>query len=372
MVRRIMPTAPRFTVLHYVGCDVDRGGIVSVVRALAATGRFRCVLGVNPKFEQRRSPPLATLELPWVAGEKLGFDTFWRARFIARTIQTWLRADPARVFHGHSRAGLAVALWLRWFGESRVVVSVHCYGRQRWFYRWASRRLGDRLFWLSPAMKRYYAAGDASWSQCVPGCVSLAATQAGKPSKAAPKRLRLGGIGALVRWKGWHVIVEALAALPAEVRDRISFRHIGGSDGSADSQSYATELRALTIASGLDDTIQWLGEQPSSEALLCELDCLVVASQNEPFSVAVLEALAAGVPVLAADSGGARDVLTPQCGWFFRTGDAQDLARFIVTLAEGKAFQAVEITPGLVQPFAAPVIAERWRQIYAGTALPPA
>ena len=34
-----------------------------------------------------------------------------------------------------------VALWLARAGERRVVVSVHCYGRQRWFYRWAARQL---------------------------------------------------------------------------------------------------------------------------------------------------------------------------------------------------------------------------------------
>ena len=74
-------------------------------------------------------------------------------------------------------------------GERRVVVSVHCYGRRTWFYRWAAGRLGERLFWLSPAMKQHYEidARGGDWTQCVPGCVpgtvrSVAST---RPSAAA-------------------------------------------------------------------------------------------------------------------------------------------------------------------------------------------
>ena len=132
----------RPVVLHYLGYDDDRGGIVSVIRALASTDRFACVLGVNPGFAQARAPALATLELPAIAGETISISTFLRARRVARAVRVWLAEDPARVFHGHSRAGLVVACWLARWGERRVVASVHCYGRQRWFYRWAARQLG--------------------------------------------------------------------------------------------------------------------------------------------------------------------------------------------------------------------------------------
>src|SRR5689334_15355726 len=40
-----MPERANLTVLHYTGAENDRGGIMSVVHALAATGHFGCVLG---------------------------------------------------------------------------------------------------------------------------------------------------------------------------------------------------------------------------------------------------------------------------------------------------------------------------------------
>lgn len=354
------------TVLHYTSADDDRGGVMSVVRALASAGRFNSVLGVNAGFTQRRTPPLATLELPKMDGEVISPFTVWRARAVAREVQAWLRTDAKRIFHGHSRVGLLVALWLERWGERRVVMSVHCFGRQRWFYRWAARRLAGRLYWLSPAMKRHYAVGEASWAQCIPSCLP-----AGPASKEARVRessalLRLGGIGSLVAWKGWHLVIDALAKLPASVRARTTFRHIGSPGKAVEQQRYAEALRATTISRGLADSVLWLGEQPSSAALLAEIDCLVVPSDHEPFSMATLEALAAGVPVLAADSGGPVDLLSPgKDGWFFRTGDAADLARAIMALVETDALACAQVPADAVRQFTAPVVTARWAEVYA-------
>ncbi len=360
------------TVLHYSGADNDAGGIVSVVRALATSGRFACVLGVSPGFKQRRVPPLSTLSFPRVTSEVIGVQTWWRTWAVAREVRAWLAADPTRIFHAHSRAGLLVALHLATAGEPRVVASVHCYGRQRWFYRHAQRRLGRRLFWLTPAMKRHYQIQGEGWAQCIPGSVTEWPTDAAWSREQSGPQLRLGGIGLLVRWKGWHNVLEALAALPAEIRERISFRHIGSPDTTAASQAYARQLYERTVALGLQDCVTWLGEQPNSEGFLGTVDVLVLPSQSEPLSMALLEALRAGVPVLAADSGGPVDILqSGKTGWFFRTGDAVDLARSIRLLATSDARERIEITAETIREFTAPVIAGRWADVYAGLPRPP-
>ena len=341
---------------------------MSVLRALAGAGCFECVLGVNPGFVQRRTPPLPALEFPRIDGETIGLKTFWRARVVAQEARRWLAADRARVFHAHSRAGLVAALWLARAGERRVVASVHCYGRQRWFYRWAARRLGGRLFWLSPAMKNYYgvaAVASEPWTQCIPGCVPVPADFPPARKRDAA-RLRLGGVGTLVEWKGWHLIPEALAKLPAQIRARVQFDHIGGAGHEPAARHYAARLRALTAAHGLEDRVTWRGEQASAAKFLPEIDVLVVASDHEPFSIAVLEALAAGVPVLAADTGGAQDLIeNGRSGWFFRSGDAAALSRAIARLVENETWARIEAGPGSVRRFTAPVIAARWEDVYA-------
>ncbi|AOS44599.1 Putative glycosyltransferase EpsD [Lacunisphaera limnophila] len=351
-------------ILHYTGYDDDRGGIVSVVHALASAGRFGCVLGMNPGAVQRRMPPLRAEFFPALAGELIGPGNGWRARVTARAVQAWLRADPARVFHGHSRAGLLVALWLDQMGERRVVASVHCYGRQRWFYRWAARRLGARLRWLSPAMKDYYGVGDGTWAGCVPGCAGPT-TPAPRVARDETAPVRLVGIGALVRWKNWHLVTAALALLPAPVRARLRFTHIGAADGTADAAAYAAQLRRRSEAADLQGLVEWRGEQPSSAGVLAEADVVVVASDHEPFSVAMLEALGAEVPVLAADSGGARDLIrTGENGWLFASGDAAALAGCLRALVETPALRQVHPRPEDLRRFTAPVVAAEWEKIY--------
>jgi glycosyltransferase involved in cell wall biosynthesis len=343
---------------------------MSVIRALAGADRFACILGVNPGFVPRSEAPLPALVLPEIAGETISLRTLWRSRAVARAVQVWLRADARRVFHAHSRAGLLVALELARRGERRVFASVHCYGRQRWFYRWAAARLGGRLYWLSPAMKRYYGIGIANageaWAHCIPGAVPVAALA---PHPARRKRegiLRLGGVGALVAWKGWHLVLAALAALPREQRDRIRFIHIGAPGDSPAEQRYAADLRAETERLGLAACVEWRGQQASAQALLAEIDCLVVASHNEPFSIAVLEAQAAAVPVLAANSGGAADLLVAdRTGWFFQSDSATDLSRAIGLLLNESAWSRIDLSPETVRPYTAPVIAERWVKVYA-------
>jgi glycosyltransferase involved in cell wall biosynthesis len=359
---RAMPSGEDYTVLHYVGYDVDRGGIISVVRALAHTRKHTSLLGVNPGFAQTRPPGLETLRLPRLVGESIGPVAAVRARRVARAVQNWLHADAARIYHGHSRAGLLVALWLHALGERRVVVSVHCYGRQRWFYRWAARRLGERLFWLSPAMKRHYRVGDGSWSRCIPGCANLpAGTRPGRGWRCDGV-LRLGGVGALVPWKRWDLVVAALRQLDPATRARVEFRHLGATDDSKGSLRCAAVLRER--AAGLPVT--WCGWRDDPSAFYGEIDALVVASAGEPFSVAMLEALAAGIPVLAADSGGAIDVIRPPFnGWLFETGDASALAAVIRNLLEPGAEGTSSIDVGDLQRFAPAVVAAQWSAVYA-------
>ncbi len=350
-------------VMHYVGYDADGGGIVSVVRALATADRFECRLGVNPGFQQHRTPALPVVEFPALAGDTIAPRTFWRTRAVARAAAQWLRADTARVFHGHSRAGLLAALWLARSGAGRVVASAHAYGRQRWFYRWAARRLGDRLYWLSPAMKRYYGFSDPSWRQCIPGCVTPDPLTAPPTAHLRGDCVRLGGIGALVPVKRWELVVEAIAALPAAVRAKIEFRHIGGS--RSDERAYAAELRRRTEVLGVAASVQWLGERSSATDFLAEIDCLVIASHEEAFAVAMLEALRAGLPVIAADGGGATDVVVDgETGWFFHHGDPRDLARILQFLAETNALTNVRIPPDAIRGFTSPVVAQQWLEVY--------
>ena len=135
---------------------------------------------------------------------------------------------------------------------------------------------------------------------------------------------------------------------------------------AADPQHVALAVRTQTGALSLGNLVTWRGPEPSPERLLREIDVLVVPSRREPFSIAMLEALAAGVPVLAASSGGARDaVVSTKNGWFFRSGDPKDLARAFVMLIESDALRTVRPALEPDSRFAAPRVAAQWAEVYA-------
>lgn len=361
-----MPSAETTpTVLHYLGYDEDRGGIASVVRALAGAGRFECVLGMNRGCVQRSEPALPLLELPRVEGERIDVLNVWRARAVSRSVRAWLAADARRVFHGHSRAGLLVALWLRWCGERRVVVSVHCYGRQRWFYRWAARRLKERIVWLTPEMKRYYEIGEADWRGCIPnGLPVRPSTARARPWRSG--RVTVGGAGLLVGWKRWNLVLEAMARLPERWREGIEFLHAGAATDTTESAAYARRLSEQTKELGLASQVSWLGWQASLDELLSRIDVLVVPSTREPFSMTALEALRAGVPVIAANEGGPRDFVREGAnGWFFRSGDADDLARVLTSLLATDALARVAIDERDLARFDLTTVAGQWASLYA-------
>lgn len=121
--------------------------------------------------------------------------------------------------------------------------------------------------------------------------------------REAARRRRLAYVGTLLPHKGLHVLIEAM-------------RRLESSDASLDVHGnpgvdprYAGSLRALAAA---DPRIRWRGgfAEGGHEAALAAADLLVVPSiwwENSPLTI--LEALAAGVPVVASAIGGVPELL---------------------------------------------------------------
>lgn len=352
-----MSSGAEITVLHYTGYARPGGGIEAVIRALAAAGQTRCVYGVTPEYPDGTRMSLPLWRGPRVEGEAITPMNVVRAARVALRVQRWLRESPGRIFHGHSRAGLLVGCWLRLLGVRPVVVSVHCYGARRWFYRWAARLLGDRLFWLSPAMRDYYGMRGRDWCQCIPGGITPGPVST--RSVPMPGRLHVGGIGAVTRWKRWDRVLGAIAALPEPLRQSVRFSHIGGGDAD-----YRRELDQMVVRLGLAGQVDFRGVAPGPDGLLGAIDALVIAADREPFSIAMLEALAAGVPVIAADDGGAVDVVRDGVnGWLYRASDPSALTvRLAAWLAAPPSLDRDAIRRSTIT---AAEIARRWAEVYA-------
>jgi glycosyltransferase involved in cell wall biosynthesis len=121
------------------------------------------------------------------------------------------------------------------------------------------------------------------------------------PWPAIPWRLRLAWAGRLARGKGIEVLLDAVALLVAaeEEGHRIELVIVG--DGPA---REALEARAAAL--GIGDRIHWAGyiaDRPAYMDALASCDLFVFPSPAEGFPKVILDAMAAGLPVIAAPNG---------------------------------------------------------------------
>lgn len=132
----------------------------------------------------------------------------------------------------------------------------------------------------------------------------------------------VGFVGRLAAQKNPALLVEAAALLAGEHPDLHTVL-IG--DGPL-----ADELRAQIDSRSLGDRVHLIGHHHGAASVMDDLDLLVLPSEYEGCPYAPLEAMRAGVPVVASDVVGNRDVvLHTRTGLLFPAGDAALLAAAI-------------------------------------------
>jgi len=125
----------------------------------------------------------------------------------------------------------------------------------------------------------------------------------------------------LIPYKGHSELVEAFARIAAG-DPRLKLFLIGKDRGIAQA------LMSTACRLGVANKINLMGQRSDVPTLLSAMDIGVLASHEEGFSNALLEKLAAGLPVVATDVGGNPEALEdmPNC-FLVRPKDPEDLAR---------------------------------------------
>jgi glycosyltransferase involved in cell wall biosynthesis len=134
------------------------------------------------------------------------------------------------------------------------------------------------------------------------------------PAPGSPRALLLG---ALVPVKRVDLALEIAARMPELSLD------IAGAPLPGDPPRYAERLRARADRIG---RVRFLGALVDPRPALAQAHCLLHCADREAFGLALVEALAAGRPVVAPAAGGPLEIVTPACGRLFRPGDAASAA----------------------------------------------
>ena len=93
------------------------------------------------------------------------------------------------------------------------------------------------------------------------------------------------------------------------------------------------DLKELAKELGVAEQVKFLGQVPDARCYFRAFDVFALSSDHEPFGMVLLEAMAAGVPLLATACGGAKEVVEG-VGILFPLGDADHLAQGLQHLAQ--------------------------------------
>ena len=98
------------------------------------------------------------------------------------------------------------------------------------------------------------------------------------------------------------------------------------------------ELEELSHARGLADHVEFLGHREDIPSLLAAADAFVLPSRSEAFPNGAIEAMAAGLPVVASNVGGLRDLIqNGRTGVLVAPGNPEALAGALQTLIDNPA-----------------------------------
>jgi glycosyltransferase involved in cell wall biosynthesis len=143
--------------------------------------------------------------------------------------------------------------------------------------------------------------------------------------------LVIGWVGRLSPEKGPDLFLQALAA--------VDVPGLGVMVGDG-----AERARLSDLAGSLGLTaarVRFLGQLPEAAALLPAFDVVALTSRVEGTPMIILEAVAAGVPIVAFRTGGIPDLLTDETAWLVSPGDVSGLRAALrdalASPAEGKA-----------------------------------
>ncbi|MGD0897849.1 MAG: glycosyltransferase family 4 protein [Thermoguttaceae bacterium] len=146
----------------------------------------------------------------------------------------------------------------------------------------------------------------------------------------------LGVVGSVVPRKGIHVAVAAMPQiLAAAPQTRLA---VIGTLGYAE---YVDDLKATAARLGVAERILWLGHRDDVREIMPAMDVYVQPSLAEPLGLAILEAMAVGLPVVASRVGGIPEtVVHGQTGILVPPRESGALADGIVTLLKDPALRS--------------------------------
>ena len=368
--------------IHELGPGGAEHVLVDLARVAPEAGIEMRVLSLMPLGSQRYPQVLRDLG---VQVGSLDLPCRWDLRGLRRAVRL-LRADPPDLLHSHLKhADLVAAYAAPRLGVPMVSTlhlvedEVDSVGRfKRNLGAWARRRGAARTVAVSEALRRWYLGAfhvDPATVVTLPNGVPAA--EAVSPERRAALRAEFGVPGEVLlaatvaifrAGKGHDDLLDAAFLL----RDA-PVRFVLAGSGPEEAR-----LRCRVRDEGLESRVTFAGFREDVAELLASSDLVVHPSHADALPTALIHALAAGLPAVAAQVGGIPEIVGEEAGLLVPPGDPSALAGAIRALAgdpEQRRQMGEAARARFAERFEGAAWARRLRELYdevLAAALPPA
>lgn len=345
-------------ILHVAPFLWSGAGRVITALAAAQTRRRPVVLVTTGRHDRLVDWPAYRRTLARAGVRHVTLDTFHRDPATvwtsARRLAGLLTSLGPHAVHGHAGMPTGIAALARDIAGSRVrlVGQMYSWGPDRpaWMNAqdlWAFRQ-ADVVVSSAHAYSRLLRSGGVSARQLtyLPWGLDLTALPLRRPSDVAPGGPIVGCVGRIEPRKNQIALVQAFARLRrAHPEARLELV------GPVADELYARAVTAAITSAGLAGVVTLTGLVPDVRRLVCRWSLFVSLSTDEGQGLAVLEAMALGVPVAARPVAGIEDFLVDgRTGWSIPGTSAAAAAKVLRTaLADTEAPRIVRRARAMVE-----------------------
>jgi len=356
--------------------------VVQVLYSLEIGGVEKLAVTIGAHLDRKRfRPSICALDRDGVLSDELvrygiPHHVLWRKGIeagVLRRLYRCFRQEKARVVHTHQFAQLLFSLLPAKLCGARIVHTEHEYYLYRQDAR--ARRIFKQLMRfcsaftvVGPDVARYYTEElgvSSSRMHVVTNAVDLDEFRVGGQDSRtrlglSNEEVVLGIVGRLEPEKDHHTLLRAFQALIAHGQ---AARLLIVGDGSLRGQ-LESQCRAL----GIERNVVFLGARADIPEVLAAFDVFVLSSVQEGVPLSVVEAMAAGKPVIATDVGGLRLLVKPAMnGLLVPPGDPAALEAAMRALAGNAALRRAMGNQGrqmAQESFGVSTMINRYQELY--------
>lgn len=249
-------------------------------------------------------------------------------------------AEEITHLHAHTRVTQVLAMFVSRFRDVHVVTTCHGFYRPKLF-----RRLipawGERVIAISDPVREHLVndfkvkKGKISlvYNGVEPKDLDVKLSDFDKQElrryfNIGPKGMIVGGVSRLAKVKGYQHLIDAIPMI-LDRHPETKFVLVGYGD-------YADKLKKQAMELGVDERIVFTGKVEDVGVVQQLIDVFVhPAIWQEGFGLAILEAMAAGKPIVASNTGGVYALVKENFnGWLINPGDAEAIAGSVIKLLD--------------------------------------